>query len=99
MQNQNLVFSFAHVPIAGDLAYADAWLKEEKSGYITPLNQTDGGAEYDKILNDFYSEIEVLSSTRPYMVAAGQFNPSSLIVLVIAYIADPHSRKPRGELR
>lgn len=65
--------SFAHVPIVGDLAYADAWIKEEKSGYITPLNETDGGAEYDKILNDFYGEIEVLSSTRPYMVAAGQF--------------------------
>jgi hypothetical protein len=69
----NLVFSFAHVSIVGDLAYADAWIKEETSGYVTPLNETDGGAEYDKILNDFYSEIEVLSSTRPYMVAAGRF--------------------------
>lgn len=69
----NLVFPFAHVSIVGDLAYADAWIKEETSGYVTPLNETDGGAEYDKILNDFYSEIEVLSSTRPYMVAAGRF--------------------------
>lgn len=29
-------------------------LKEEKGGYITPYNTTDNGAEYDKILNEFF---------------------------------------------
>lgn len=60
--------------LVGDLAYADAWLKEEQGGYVTPLNVNDGGAEYDKILNEFYDEIEVLSQDRPYMVAAGMFS-------------------------
>ena len=58
----------------GDLAYADAWLKEETGGYVKPLNESDNGAEYDKILNEFYDEIEVLSQDRPYMVAVGMFS-------------------------
>ena len=53
-----------------DIAYADAWLKEEKAGYI-PLNKTDGGAEYDKILNQFYNQTEEISSIKPYMVGPG----------------------------
>lgn len=55
----------------GDLAYADAWIKEEKGGYVSPYNITDNGAEYDRILNDFYDEIEELSSAKPYMVGPG----------------------------
>jgi acid phosphatase type 7 len=55
----------------GDIAYADAWLKDEKGGYVKPLNLTDNGAEYDRILNDFYNEIAPISSARPYMVAVG----------------------------
>ncbi|KAF4627702.1 hypothetical protein G7Y89_g10449 [Cudoniella acicularis] len=55
----------------GDIAYADAWLKEEKGGYIKPLNTSDKGAEYDKILNEFYVEVEEISSVVPYMVGVG----------------------------
>ena len=55
----------------GDIAYADAWLKEEKGGYVTPNNPHDNGAEYDKILNEFYDQIEVLSNKKPYMVTPG----------------------------
>ena len=57
----------------GDIAYADAWLKEETGGYL-PENLNDKGAEYDKILNDFYNEIEEISRDVPYMVGPG---PSS----------------------
>lgn len=57
----------------GDIAYADAWLKEEKGGYITPLNTSDNGAVYDRILNDFYNEVEEISSDTPYMVSPGQY--------------------------
>jgi hypothetical protein len=57
----------------GDIAYADAWLKEETSGYVTPLNETDGGKEYDKILNEFYVEVEEISRDVPYMVGPGEF--------------------------
>ena len=56
----------------GDIAYADSWLKEEKAGYVGPLNTTDGGAMYDRILNDFYNEVEGLSKTKPYMVGPGK---------------------------
>ncbi|KAK9235148.1 hypothetical protein V1525DRAFT_284764 [Lipomyces kononenkoae] len=55
----------------GDLAYADAWIKEEKGGYVSPYNLMDNGAEYDRILNDFYDEVEELSSAKPYMVGPG----------------------------
>ena len=64
--------------IVGDIAYADAWLKEETGGYVTPLNKTDNGAEYDKILNEFYDEIEPISSDVPYMVGPGEFTTSEL---------------------
>jgi acid phosphatase type 7 len=57
----------------GDIAYADYWLKEEQQGYITPLNTTDHGKEYDKILNEFYGEIAEVSQDRPYMVGVGKF--------------------------
>lgn len=56
----------------GDIAYADSWLKEEKAGYITPLNTTDRGTVYDRILNEFYDEVEELSKTKPYMVGPGK---------------------------
>lgn len=56
----------------GDIAYADAWLKEEKAGVVGPLNQTDDGKMYDRILNDFYNEIEILSEEAPYMVGPGE---------------------------
>ncbi|SPQ27132.1 ffa39850-3af5-4b87-92ed-066b155dde47 [Thermothielavioides terrestris] len=55
----------------GDIAYADSWLKEEKGNYITPYNTSDNGAEYDKILNEFYDQVEGLSSIKPYMVGPG----------------------------
>lgn len=48
-------------------------LKEETGGYVTPLNETDNGAEYDKILNEFYNETEVLTSVKPYMVLPGGY--------------------------
>jgi hypothetical protein len=38
-----------------------------------PLNKTDNGAEYDKILNEFYDQIESVSRDVPYMVGPGEF--------------------------
>jgi hypothetical protein len=49
-------------------------VKEEKGGYVTPLNLHDNGAEYDKILNEFYNEIEPISRDVPYMVGPGKFS-------------------------
>lgn len=60
----------------GDIAYADAWLKEETGGYIKPLNTSDHGAVYDRILNEFYDEIEPISRDVPYMVGPGENLPA-----------------------
>lgn len=53
-------------------------------GYVTPLNTSDYGAEYDKILNEFYVEIEEISRDRPYMVGPGE----SFIALVVDILTD-----------
>ena len=45
---------------------------------MTPLNTKDNGAEYDKILNEFYDEIEPISRDVPYMVAVGMSLPAPL---------------------
>ena len=71
------MLTFANGCAVGDIAYADAWLKEEKAGYIGPLNTADHGAMYDKILNEFYDEVEELSKTKPYMVGPGKFRTTT----------------------
>jgi hypothetical protein len=62
----------------GDIAYADAWLKEVAGGYL-PMTDIPGGVQvYDRILNDFYNQVEVLSSLKPYMVGPGNHGTRSL---------------------
>ncbi|KIN08412.1 hypothetical protein OIDMADRAFT_187792 [Oidiodendron maius Zn] len=83
----SLKSSYDFIWHVGDIAYADAWLKEEKGGYITPLNTSDNGAVYDRILNDFYNEVEEISSDTPYMVSPGNHeancdNGSNLTICV-----------------
>ncbi|OXV06553.1 hypothetical protein Egran_05677 [Elaphomyces granulatus] len=68
---QAMKSSYKFVWHVGDIAYADYWLKEEQQGYVKPLNTTDHGKEYDKILNEFYNEIEEISQDTPYMVGVG----------------------------
>jgi hypothetical protein len=41
---------------------------------VKPLNESDGGKEYDKILNEFYDEVEDISRDRPYMVGPGEYH-------------------------
>jgi acid phosphatase type 7 len=60
------------IKTVGDIAYADAWLKEETGGYLPEDSGfTAGSATYDRILNDFFDEVEPLSSLKPYMVLPG----------------------------
>ncbi|EMC92676.1 hypothetical protein BAUCODRAFT_27030 [Baudoinia panamericana UAMH 10762] len=56
---------------AGDLAYADYWLKEEIGGYLPNTTVEQGAQVYERILNDFYEELAPVTAYKPYMVAPG----------------------------
>jgi acid phosphatase type 7 len=56
---------------AGDIAYADYWLKEEIQGFLPNTTIADGAKVYERILNDFYNEMTGISIDRPYMVGPG----------------------------
>jgi hypothetical protein len=57
--------------VAGDIAYADYWLKEKFQGYIQNLTLADGYIEYETLLNKFYDEMMPITSKKPYMVGPG----------------------------
>ncbi|OQO11458.1 hypothetical protein B0A48_03185 [Cryoendolithus antarcticus] len=56
---------------AGDIAYADYWLKEEIQGFLPNTTLGDGAKVYERILNDFYDEMAPITSNKPYMVGPG----------------------------
>lgn len=60
-----------HHITAGDIAYADYWLKEEIQGYLPNTTIIDGIKVYESLLNQFYDEIAPLTSVKPYMVGPG----------------------------
>lgn len=57
--------------IAGDIAYADYWLKEEIQGFLPNTTIADGYKVYESILNDFYDEMTAVTTSKPYMVGPG----------------------------
>lgn len=59
------------VLLAGDLAYADAWLKEEAEGFLPNTTIAEGYEVYESILNDFYDEMTPMSTNKAWMVGAG----------------------------
>lgn len=61
---------YDHILHPGDLAYADAWKKEEKAGYL-PNNPNNSTAEYEAINEAFYDDLTPFSAYRPYHVSAG----------------------------
>ena len=56
---------------AGDIAYADYWLKEEIENYLPNTTTTQGAQVYESILNAFYDELIGITSQKAYMVNAG----------------------------
>jgi len=69
---------------AGDMAYADAWLKEEAGGYLQNTT-AEGIVLYEQILNSFYDELEPITSQKALMV-----NPGNHEVCVVATLGlDP----------
>jgi hypothetical protein len=49
---------------AGDIAYADYWLKEEIGGYLPNTTTTEGAMVYESILNAFFDEMVNITSTK-----------------------------------
>jgi len=65
--------------LAGDLAYADTWLKETQAGYING-NATYAQAckAYESILDDFFDQLTPITTVRPYMVSPGNHEANCL---------------------
>lgn len=49
---------------AGDIAYADYWLKEEIQNYLPTTTSEQGAAVYESILNAFYDEMVGITSKK-----------------------------------
>ena len=62
---------FSPLSSAGDIAYADYWLKEEIQGFLPNTTIAEGYKVYESILNDFYDELTPISASKPYMVGPG----------------------------
>lgn len=56
---------------AGDIAYADYWLKEEIQGFLPNTTIADGAKVYESLLNQYYDEMTPITSKKPYMVGPG----------------------------
>ena len=55
----------------GDLAYADAWLKEEIQHYLPNTSRYMNPTVYEHINNAFYDELMNITAYKPYMVSPG----------------------------
>ena len=66
----NSINNYEFLVQAGDMAYADAWLKEEAGGYL-PNTTAQGVLLYEQILNSFYDELSPITSQKALMVNPG----------------------------
>lgn len=58
--------------LAGDIAYADTWVKEARTGYINAtITLAEGYKAYESILDDFYDQMTPITTVKPYMVGPG----------------------------
>lgn len=61
---------FSDIRLAGDLAYADSWLSKTLNGYLN-ITIDEGVDMYNFLLNQYFDELQPVTSIRPYMVAPG----------------------------
>lgn len=65
--------------IAGDIAYADTWLKEVQDGYINGSQTYALGYQaYEEILDDFYDQMTPITTRIPYMIGVGNHEASHI---------------------
>jgi len=60
-----VIDSYEFLVHAGDISYADAWLKEEIGNYIATTTTAQGAQVYESILNAFYDELEQVTASKP----------------------------------
>lgn len=68
---KSMIDTYEFMVHAGDMAYADYWLKEEIHGYLPPTTMEEGAVVYESILNAFFDQLEPISRAKAYMVAPG----------------------------
>jgi hypothetical protein len=64
---QEMKDSYEFMVHAGDIAYADYWLKEEIQNYLPTTTTAQGAAVYESILNAFFDELVNITSVKPYV--------------------------------
>ncbi|KAK9364689.1 Metallo-dependent phosphatase-like protein [Lipomyces kononenkoae] len=55
----------------GDIAYADYWLKEQLANYLVTVPIDMGYSVYNKLLNQYFDEMQPITALKPYMVGPG----------------------------
>lgn len=60
-----MINNYDFIVHAGDIAYADYWLKEEIQNYLPTTTTAQGAQVYESILNAFFDEVEGLSAAKP----------------------------------
>ncbi|KUJ16457.1 Metallo-dependent phosphatase [Mollisia scopiformis] len=66
-----MIDSYEFIVHAGDIAYADYWLKEEIQNYLPTTTPAQGAVVYESILNAFFDEMNIITSQKAYMVNPG----------------------------
>lgn len=67
--------SYEFVLHPGDISYGDYWLKETVLGYINGTIEA-GPKLYERITEEFYDELEGISSEKAYMIGVGNVSLS-----------------------
>lgn len=60
--------SYEFMVHAGDIAYADYWLKEEIQNYLPTTTLEQGAVVYESILNAFFDELINITSVKPCVI-------------------------------
>lgn len=60
-----MIDSYEFMVHAGDIAYADYWLKEEIQAYLPTTTTAQGAVVYESILNAFFDEINPITLQKP----------------------------------
>ncbi|UZJ55797.1 hypothetical protein CBS101457_005117 [Exobasidium rhododendri] len=78
----NTVNDYEFIIHPGDFAYADDWIED-------PSNYLDSEAAYTAIIERFYTQLEPISSNKPYMVSPGNHEANCQEIPYTASLCPP----------